>query len=66
MKGAVSSLGPGSPAPTPLAQTPIKPVPRTMAVAKGTRAPMESLLFTDQCVYLSRKHLLHEQRFSSV
>lgn len=29
-----------------------------MVVAEGTRAPMESLLFTDQCVYLSRKHPL--------
>lgn len=29
-----------------------------MEVAEGTRAPMESRLFTDQCVYLSRKHLL--------
>lgn len=29
-----------------------------MAEAEGTRAPVESRLFTDQCVYLSRKHLL--------
>lgn len=35
-------------------ETPIKPVPDN----GGGRAPMESLLFTDQCVYLSRKHLL--------
>jgi len=45
--------------PTPPKKTPIKPVPGTMEVAEGTGAPTESPLFTsDQCVYLSRKHLL--------
>ncbi len=33
-----------------------------MAVAEGTRAPTERLLFTDQCVYLSRKHLLWSRK----
>lgn len=32
-----------------------------MVVEEETRAPMESLLFTNQCVYLSRKHLLWEK-----
>lgn len=37
-----------------------------MVVAEGTRAPMESLLFTDQCVYLRRKHLLWGSRALSL
>lgn len=58
MKGAVSSLGPGPPPrpKLPLSQS------HTMAVAEGARAPTESLLFTDQCVYLSRKHLLWSRK----